>query len=119
MRGHSTFMEKLANEFGNEIRIGRLRPEPGKKSLRSTRAQVVREWGLTAKRLDAQGERLLTKDVRSFASQFPPPRTDREQVTAGILAEIVRRDDRVRPPVRYSTPPVTGLPLPESPVRSR
>ena len=88
MRGNSTFMEKLAREVGNEIRVGKLRPESGRETLQSTRATVVREWGETARRLDAQGEQLLADDVRSFVRNLAPPRTDREWVAAGILTEI-------------------------------
>ena len=119
MRGNSTFMERLARDVGNEIRVGKLKPEPGRKSLHSTRATVVREWEQTAGRLDAQGERLLAKDVRSFAANLPPPRTDRERVAAGILAEIVRREQRPRDLTRTSERLRAPLRDPDPPERSR
>ena len=119
MRGNSTFMEKLAKEVGNEIRIGKLRPEPGKEILQSTRATVVREWEQTARRLEAQGERLLAKDVRSFASNLPLPRTDREHVAAAILAEIVRREQPPRDLTRNPTRPPAPSRDPNPAERSR
>jgi hypothetical protein len=119
MRGNSTFMERLARDVGDEIRVGKLKRESGKETLQSTREKVVREWELTATRLDAHGERLLAEDVRSFAGNLPPPRTDREWVAAGILAEIVRRDERARTPVRSSPQSKTRSQSPESPDRSR
>ena len=98
IRGKSTFMEKLARQVGNEIRVGRLSSEAGKATLMRTRTEVVRGWERTAERLDVQGERILASDVRKFVDGMPPPRTDREQVAAGILHEIIRSEARVRGP---------------------
>jgi len=92
MRGESTFMERLAREIGSEIRVGKLKAEPGKAAILGTRENVVRDWELTARRLEAQGERLLAADVRDFMKGMPPPRTNREHVAAGILREIVRAE---------------------------
>jgi hypothetical protein len=121
MRGNSTFMERLAKEVGNEIRVGGLKPEPGKEILQSTRATVLREWEQTARRLEAQGERLLAKDVRSFAKNLPPPRTDRERVAAGILAEIARREHLSKhlPRPKTRLPERASSPEPSPPERSR
>lgn len=94
LRKSSTFTTKRAQDVGNEIRRGRLTRESGKSTLLSTRAVVIREWERTAKHLDTAGERLLAGDVRSFLRTLPPPRTDREWVAAGILAEIARRERR-------------------------
>ena len=118
MRGRSTFMERLARDVGDEIRVGKLTREPGKNTVQSTHATVRREWEWTAQRLDAQGERLLADDVRSFARTFPPPRTDREWVAAGILAEVARREPPHpgRPP---SPAPRAPSRNPEPPDRSR
>ncbi len=96
MRGESTFMAKLARDIGNEIRIGKLNPEAAKLKIQQSRAAVVRDWDLTARRLDAQGERLLAADVRAYVQDLPPPRTDREWVAAAILAEIARGQQRAQ-----------------------
>jgi hypothetical protein len=96
MRRESTFMEKLAHEVGNEIRVGKLRAEPSKTSVVHSRERVVRDWELTARRLEAQGEKTLASDVWKFVAAMPPARTDREQVAAGILREVVRTDARKR-----------------------
>jgi hypothetical protein len=94
MRRNSTFVEKLAREIGNEIKVGKLKPEAGKSSIMTSRQAVVREWEQTARQLDAQGERTLATDVRAFVKDMPPPRTEREWVAAGIITEIVRRQQR-------------------------
>ena len=94
MRGESTFMERLARDVGTEIRVGRLRPEPGKAKLLANRTQTVTDWEQTARRLDGQGETRLAKEVREHVRQLPPARTDREHVAAGILRELVRAERR-------------------------
>jgi type IV secretion system T-DNA border endonuclease VirD2 len=108
LRKESTFMEKVAREVGNEIRAGKLKPEPGRKSIIRSRETVIWEWERTANQLDAQGEHLLAADVRAFLKDMLPPRTDREWVAAGILSEIVRRESPVRTATRNSSlpPPV-------------
>lgn len=98
LRGQSTFMESVARQVGNEIRIGRLAPEAGKAALLKTRAEVLRDWERTAGRLEAQGERVLAADVRKFIAAMPEPRTNREHVAAGILRQIIRSEQRVRGP---------------------
>jgi relaxase-like protein len=118
MRGNSTFMQTLARDVGDEIRVGKLTREPGKSTLQSTRAVVEREWESTARRLEAQGERVLAADVRKFAQNLPPPRTEREWVAAGILAEIARRELRERTPNPSGPPPRTPSRSPEPPERS-
>ena len=119
MRGKSTFMEKLAREIGSEIRMGKLKAEAGKSSIVNSRQAVIREWEQTARQLDAQGERVLAADVRAFVKGMPPPRTDREWVAAGILAEVVRRQNRspdqsrgMRSP-EHQSPPSRGKDSPE------
>ena len=118
LRGKSTFMESVATRVGEEIRVGRLRREPGKEKLLATRSAVARDWELTARQLEVQGERLLAADVRKFVESMPPPRTDRERVAAGILGEILRANRktpetpppvapgvRSHPPSRADEPP--------------
>jgi hypothetical protein len=119
MRGESTFMEKLAREVGNEIRIGKLKRESGSETLKATRAIVVREWDRTAKRLESQGERLLAADVRSFVKNLPAPRTDREWVAAAILNEIVRRERPHTPAPHIPAHRESPSRDPEPPERSR
>jgi hypothetical protein len=122
MRGESTFVTTLARQVGNEIRIGKLTPEPGKASIMRSRETVVREWELTAKRLDEQGERLLAEDVRSFVKGMPPPRTEREWVAAGILTEVVRRQQLERGMTRighHPSPTRAHVREPEPSERSR
>lgn len=112
MRGESTFMERIAREVGNDIRLGKLRADAGKASLMSSRQAVVREWEQTARQLDAQGERKLAADVRAFARDLPPPRTEREWVAAAILTEVVRHQRA------EGTPTKPGPAQPQDPERA-
>ncbi|MBS1994787.1 MAG: relaxase/mobilization nuclease domain-containing protein [Cyanobacteria bacterium SZAS LIN-2] len=93
MRGESTFMEKLARDIGNEIKLGKLRPEAGKAKILDSRQAVVRDWEQTARQLEVQGQRMLAAEVRAFVKGMSPPRSDREQVAEGILREIIRAEN--------------------------
>ena len=104
MRGESTFMERLARNVGNEIRVGKLRPEPGKADLVSARARTIAEWEQTAKGLEGQGEKKLAAEVREHIKLMPPPYTDREWVAAGILTQMLKRDGQGREPLPRRTP---------------
>ena len=115
LRGRSTFMESMAKQVGEDIRVGRLRREAGKDTLLATRSQVIREWGWTATQLEAQGERVLAADVRKFVEAMPPARTDREQVAAEILSQVLRANQRAPDTSRSVVPGVSA----RAPARER
>ena len=113
MRGNSTFLERVAREVGNEIKVGKLKSEPGKSQLLDARAKALGEWTETAKQLEGQGEKKLAAEVREYAQSLPPPRTDREWVAAGILTQMLSRNS----PSRSTT--YSRDKSPEPPERSR
>jgi hypothetical protein len=89
LRGDSTYMRTQAEAVASELLKGDIRVEPGKRTLVETRKNVMQGWAQVAAVLHKGGEVFAADDVRSFASGFSPPRTDRELI-AGQLAGKVR-----------------------------
>ena len=84
----STFMRTKVQAVANELRGGRLTPEPGKAKLIETRRSVTSDWLATAAALRAQGEGQLAREVEDFVRAMPRVRTEKEQIAAGLLAQI-------------------------------
>jgi len=78
--------------------------EPAHAKLVGTRKAVVDNWMNIAERVDKQGEAVLAGDVRYFAKQLPPVRTDTERL-ADRLAQHLTNSRKLRardPPDRDS-----------------
>ena len=82
---HSTAVrarvESIAKELKATGRIG----DPKRAKLEESRRAVLEQWKTVADILDGQGEITLAGDVRHFANQLPPVRTDREQLAARFI----------------------------------
>lgn len=84
----STFMRAKVEAVARELQDGVLRFEPGKARLAETRKTVVADWMATAATLRAQGERELANQVEQFVKGLPAVRTEKEQIAAGLLAQV-------------------------------
>ena len=67
---------------------GRFDPGPGKERLLATRRKVVADWMATAAALREQGETALAQEVESFVKAMQTPKTEQEQIAAGLIAQI-------------------------------
>ena len=85
--------------MADELRRGRLQPEAGKATLLDTRKEVERGWQAVSELLLAEGRPELAAQVRRFAAQMPPPKTDREQI-ADALGQHIRAARLREPPTR-------------------
>lgn len=90
----STFMRRKVEEVAKELKAGALAAEPGKEKLKETRKAVREGWIATAEVLRAQGQAELAKEVEAYAKAMPPPRTDKEMIAAGLLAQIEAQRQR-------------------------
>jgi hypothetical protein len=97
-RGDSTHMRSRVESVASEILKGDLRVEPGKAKLAETRAKVERGWRAVEAMLAAQDHPELAAQVSRFLAQMPSPRTEKEQIAAGLLRGP--RHLPVRDPIR-------------------
>jgi hypothetical protein len=93
-RGVSTHMRRRAEAVAGELLRGDLRTEPGKQRSVQTRKEVERGWSAVSDILVNEGRLELASDVRHFASQLPPPRTEKEQIAAVLRG--LTREGRVK-----------------------
>jgi hypothetical protein len=98
----STFMRAKVEAVGRELQRAGLASEPGKAKLMATREAVTHGWLVTARALRAQGEVDLAREVERFVAVLPAVRTEREQIAAGLLAQI---DAQRRRQQARDTPP--------------
>lgn len=91
LRGDSTHMRERAEAVARDLTRGGSRVEPGKAKLEETRATVRRAWGAVSEILIRDRQPDLAAQIRRFAEQMPPAKTEREWL-AGQLRE------RARPP---------------------
>jgi hypothetical protein len=101
----STFMRTRVAAIIKEMQSGRLAPEAGKAVLRATRDEVGVGWASTAQLLRAQGETALATEVERFMREMPPLRTEKEQIAAGLLAELAAQRTIPDRRARYDEPP--------------
>ncbi len=94
LRGDSTHTRAHAESVAAELLKGHLRVEPGKSKLLETRWQVERAWRATADVLIAQGHPELAAQIHHFLANMPPPRTEKEQLSASLIQ--LTRDGRPR-----------------------
>jgi len=90
-RGVSHHARERLESVVHELRLGRLRVEPGKPRLIRTREDVERGWYVTSDILVSSGLPELASRVRQFVAGFRPPWTEREGIAATLR-------DRARPP---------------------
>lgn len=85
-RGESWRTRARMEEVSRGLLLTKFRTDPGKEVLIRTRKDIERGWREAGEMLQAQGQRGLAAEVLRFASQMPPPRSDRE-----IVAEELRK----------------------------
>jgi transposase-like protein len=88
-RGESRHSRVRSDAVAAELSKGGLRMEVGKGRLLETRRDVERGWWAVSNILVAEGRPELAIQVKRFATQMPPPRTDRE-----LIAEALRGQTR-------------------------
>ena len=99
-RGESHHIRTRAEEVGRELLKGDLRIEQGKAQLLDTRKEVQRGWFAVADILTAEGPKELANEVWRFATELPPPLTDRELVRENLrnqMGEARGREHAVLP----------------------
>nr|WP_298724345.1 hypothetical protein [uncultured Steroidobacter sp.] len=99
-RGVSTHTRGRAEVVAAELMRGDLRTERGKQGLMETRKEIKRGWSAVSDMLINEGRLELASEVRHFAHQMPPARTEKEQIAA-LLGGLVREAPvRQRPRAR-------------------
>ena len=94
LRGESTYMRERAEAVAQELARGKLRVEPGKASLVSTRNEVRRAWMRVGDILIRQQQPELAAHVKRFSDDMPTPQTEKEWIAARLAART--RDPRAR-----------------------
>lgn len=98
-RGESTHCSIRAEIIADELLSGNFRVEPGKSNLVKTRWQVEHGWRAIGECLIAQGYPELAAQVRRFADELPPARTENELIAKALALRL-----RVREPHERSRP---------------
>jgi len=83
-RESSTYVQAKLDAY---IRRDGNQPEPGKAALVATRRQVEQGWYVVHDAIESEGHTEIARDIRRFLAQMHPPRTEREQITADVLAK--------------------------------
>jgi hypothetical protein len=84
----STFLRGRFADIAEQLRSGKLAPEPGKHTLAATRAQVTADWRTTAESLRRGGQGDLARRVEEFVREMPPVRTDNQHIVARWLERV-------------------------------
>lgn len=84
----STFMRGKVAAIGEQLRSGRLAPEPGQATLAATRAEVTSDWRTTAESLRREGQSDLARRVEEFVLGMQPLRTDNEHIAARWIEHV-------------------------------
>ena len=89
-------MRRRVERVAEELRHGRLAPEPGKAKVLATRDGVVEDWSTTAILLRAQGQESLAQGIENHVRRMPAAATDKEFLAKGLLAQLAAQRARVR-----------------------
>jgi hypothetical protein len=96
---YSTHMRVRVESVAAELFAGDIKIEPGKARLVATRKEVERGWGAVGEILLNQGQPELAAQVRRFADQMPPPRTDKETIAQELAQHASEMRARHSPPL--------------------
>jgi hypothetical protein len=91
LRGESTYVRDRDQSVARDLYRGITQIESGKAKLVETRNNVRRAWWTVGEILTRDRQPGLAAEVRQFAEQMPPPKTEREWL-AGKLVERIRRE---------------------------
>jgi hypothetical protein len=94
--GRSTRILERVQAVAAALRNGPQLNEPGKERLLQTRRAIAVQWNELQGQLQASGHGDLAQAVGRFVHQMPPPRTEREWITRGLMqaAQANRQQDR-------------------------
>jgi hypothetical protein len=95
-RGVSHYSRERAESISRELRAGGLHIEPGKTTLVTTRKEVERGWKAVGNMLVDGGLPELATLARQFLTGLRPPRTEREEIAAGLRNPDHRPSDLTR-----------------------
>jgi Relaxase/Mobilisation nuclease domain len=95
-RGESHRTRERAEMVAAELRNGDLQVEAGRAKMLETRRRVQQGWSAVSKILVAEGQLDLAAQVRPFAVEMSPPRTQMQQLADQIRAEV--RQHTIPPP---------------------
>jgi hypothetical protein len=87
LRGESTHMHERAEAVTQELTRGKLRVEPGKANLVSTRGMVKRAWLAVGEILVREGQPELAAQVMRFSNEMPAVATDKELMVAKLVEQ--------------------------------
>jgi transposase-like protein len=93
-RGESTYMHLMERRATSDS----VQADAGNATLMRTRQAVLSGWGVTADRLEREGDFDLARKARRFADQMPPVQTDLGLLAASLNSRMRPRD--VPPPQR-------------------
>jgi hypothetical protein len=87
-RGESHHTRTRAEAVARELLKGDLRIEQGKARLLETRKEVERGWFAVGDILVAEGRVRLADEVRRFAAEMPPQKTERELIAKELRTRV-------------------------------
>lgn len=90
LRGASTYMRAQAEAVALDLLNGRVREQPGERTLRDTRAHVVGAWRAVAGMLAGQGHGDV-QSVERFVNEMQPPWTERDRVAHELKKRLPSR----------------------------
>jgi hypothetical protein len=93
LRGESTYMRERTEGVAQELAKGKLKIEPGKENLVSTRKEVRRAWLAVGDILMREQQPELAAHVSQFTDQMAPSLTEKEWMAARMASA---RDARAR-----------------------
>jgi hypothetical protein len=97
MRGDSVQIRTGAVAAASEILQGDSASGPGKAKLLETRKEVERGWRAVGEILVSEGYEDLAAQVRRFAAQMSPPRTDSEVLAFELFVRHQKTRERSGP----------------------
>jgi hypothetical protein len=87
LRGESTHMRDRVESVVADLSARSVRVERGKAGMLETRRSVERGWRVIGQLLAADGNRELADEVAHFVRRMSPVRTEREWLSADVLAQ--------------------------------
>jgi hypothetical protein len=97
-RGDSTWMRDRVETVARDLARGEKRAEPGKADLLRTRGLVDSGWRVLANQLRHHKHDDLAMRVERFASEMPPPLTEREWIARELLSRVRESRSSTPPP---------------------
>jgi hypothetical protein len=97
---YSTHVQDKVESVAAELLAGQIKVEPVKAKMLETRRAVERGWRAVSDILVNEGQTELAAQIRSFANQMPPPRTEKEQIGLELVARLREQQTRSQQPTR-------------------